>query len=176
MVMYYLAVVGGEVDERFLWKTWGQSGHAEPLIRATDTDWHLKRYLYCQTLLEEEILSNIWLLKRILPIYFPLTPTFIDFDFVFLGTNDIEIAWCFSISIENLNRTQQLNHHLHEVQQFAWILMDFLISVFHVTFISINLISAIQNTVICIVAFFLCVACFEFQCFSSNGFGIGHSC
>ena len=49
MVMYYLAVVGGEVDERFLWKTWGQSGHAEPLIRATDTDRHLKRYLYCQT-------------------------------------------------------------------------------------------------------------------------------
>ena len=49
VVMYYLAVVGGEVDERFLWKTWGQSGHAEPLIRATDTDWHLKTYLYCQT-------------------------------------------------------------------------------------------------------------------------------
>ena len=112
MVTYYLAVVGDEVDERFLWKTWGQSGHAEPLIRATDTDWHLKRYLYCQALLEEEILSNIWLLKRILPIYFPLTPTFIDSDFVFLGTNDIEIAWYFSISIENLNRTAE--------SSFAW--------------------------------------------------------
>ena len=116
--------------------------------------------------------ENIWLLY----IYFPVTPTFIDFDFVFLGTNDIEIAWYFSISIENLNRTQQLNHHLHEVQQFAWILMDFLISVFHVTFIFIILISAIRNTVICIVAFFLCVACFELQCFSPNGFGLGHSC
>ena len=49
MVMHYLAIVGGEVDEGFLWKTWGQSGHAEPLIRATDTDRHLKRYSYCQT-------------------------------------------------------------------------------------------------------------------------------
>ena len=59
------------------------------------------------------ILSNIWLLKHNLPIYFPLTPTFIDFDFVFLGTNDIEIAWYFSISIENLNRTAE--------SPFAWV-------------------------------------------------------